>query len=322
MALFACGIFCFHPSAILYVNNVGQECFFQVFLIYSLFFLIRFLEFNDSIKNLMLSAFFFALCFLTKSYILLWSPCIALILFFRIKSTKKAIQYTLIYMILCVLMTMPYGFYNLKKHGIYTLSSNGIEFFFWFGNSESTYLSDYCIESYEKRFSEKLPTDTAFFIHSHSLPLSNMTIEKYADILKQMPPVKERQRYFKEGAKKWISENRDKWLNLKMFYLKRYILPGLNRHFFVFNRWLFMLIISVPFYFLAYWGIIEAIRKDLKKHFWILSLWVILLLFCVFFHSENRFRSITIEPYFAIYAPIGFQKMIQSLNKIRQFIKL
>ena len=60
--------------------------------------------------------------------------------------------------------------------------------------------------------------------------------------------------------------------------------------------------IFAPLYVLAYLGIIKSIKLNFEKHNWILTLFIAMLVFSVVFSFESRFRTVTLEPFYSIYA--------------------
>jgi Dolichyl-phosphate-mannose-protein mannosyltransferase len=145
----AAWFYCFYPMTFYYVKNVGQESFFQSFLIISVYFLIKFSTLKAT-KDLIISAILFSICFLTKGIILFWSPFIVFFIF-RIKDVnfKEKTYNALIFSGLCLIFTLPFGIYNFHKHNVYTFSSDGFGHYFWFGNSEYGYHRDVLGTTYD-----------------------------------------------------------------------------------------------------------------------------------------------------------------------------
>ena len=79
-------------------------------------------------------------------------------------------------------------------------------------------------------------------------------------------------------------------------------MPGVNLAWYPFSQWLLSLIVSTPVYILGYIGIIRSLRQDFKRHIWVLGLVLSLLAFSTAFYVQNRFRTITLEPSYLMYA--------------------
>lgn len=295
----AAWFYCFYPMTFYYVKNVGQESFYQSFLIIFVYFLIKF-NASKSIKDLIVSAVLFSFCFLTKGIILFWAPFIAFFIF-NIKSFKfkSKIHNTLIFSILCIIFTLPFGLNNLKHHGIYTFSGDGLSTYFWFGNSECAYRRDVLGKLYDINKTAEIQ-DTAKLIYDMSPP--NVSIETYQKALELFPFEQARQAIFQRNAWTWIKDNPGRFVELKIHCFVRYITCGLNFKIYPLSIWLLSLVIFAPLYLLAYWGIFTSVKTDFDKHNWMLSLFITMLLFSVIFTFESRFRTITLEPFYIIYA--------------------
>ena len=295
----AAWFYCFYPMTFYYVKNIGQESAYQSFLIMSIYFLIKFSELKNK-RDLIISAILFSLCFLTKGIILFWSPFIVFFIF-KIKSfdwQQKFIN-SLIISSLCLFFTMPFGFYNLQKHGVYTFSSDGLPTYFWFGNSEFGYHRDYFGTIYTINNNNEIK-DTAKLIYDMSPP--NVSMETYQKALQLYPLEQERQAIFKRNAFNWINNNAIKFIQLKIHCFIRFILWGLNYKIYPLSIWLLSMLIFAPLYVLAYLGIIKSIKLNFEKHNWILTLFIAMLVFSVVFSFESRFRTVTLEPFYIIYA--------------------
>ena len=295
----AAWFYCFYPMTFYYVKNIGQETVYQSFLIMSIYFLIKLIE-SENKRDLIISAILFSLCFLTKGIILFWSPFIVFFIF-KIKAFDKRQKFinSLIFSSLCLLFTMPFGFYNLQKHGVYTFSSDGLPTYFWFGNSEFGYHQDYLGTIYNANSNNEIK-DTAKLIYDMSPP--NVSMETYQKALQLYPLEQERQAIFKRNALNWIKNNPERFVELKINGVIRFVVPSVNYKIYPLSIWLLSLIIFVPFYFLAYWGILKSIKIDFEKHNWVLTLFLAMFVFSTLFAFGTRFKTITLEPFYIIYA--------------------
>jgi len=78
---------------------------------------------------------------------------------------------------------------------------------------------------------------------------------------------------------------------------------------------------SLPIYLFAYIGIIQSLRTNFRKYSWILFLFITMLLFSVIFYTQNRFRTITLEPVYILFAVFGFFSFLKN-NKYFKMINL
>ena len=113
IAMIATIIYGLFPMTLYWVHTFSQETLFQSLLIFSIFHLIQYCS-NVKLTSLIYSAVLFALSFLTKSHILIFSLFIPVILFLNINSKKKSIFSFLGFTVICILSTLPYGLYHLK----------------------------------------------------------------------------------------------------------------------------------------------------------------------------------------------------------------
>jgi Dolichyl-phosphate-mannose-protein mannosyltransferase len=309
----AAWFYCFYPITFYYVKNVGQESFYQSFLIISVYFLVKF---GDSRlrRDLIFSAILFSFCFLTKGIILFFAPFIVYFIF-KIKelNAKDKIVNSLIFSSLCLFFTLPSGLINLKRHNIYTFSGDGLATYFWFGNSEYGYHRDVLGKSFDVNKTTEIQ-DTAKLIYDMSPP--NVSMATYQKAFELFPSEQARQAIFKRNAWTWINENPRRFLELKIHCFIRYIMCGLNFKIYPLSIWLLSLVIFAPLYGLAYFGIFKALKNDFAKHNWMLGLFVSMLLFSVVFSFESRFRTITLEPFYIIYAALSAYK-IKHLRKLK-----
>ncbi|MCL4479023.1 MAG: glycosyltransferase family 39 protein [Deltaproteobacteria bacterium] len=290
-------IYLIFPMTMWFVGTFSQEMLFQSLFIITIYYLLKALK-EQNLKSLITSAFLYLLTFLTKSHILLFSPFIVLIIFISMNTTKiRKLVYSLMFGGICLLFTLPYGLYNLRVNGVYTFSTNGADFFFYTGNNESTY---------------------KFLVATPSI---NSSEYKWLASMSWIPSdaVKDRKLYIIK-ALQWIKDNPRKFIELKKVDLFQFLTPGVSYKHYPFNKWLQSFIVSLPIYLFGYLGIIIALTKDFRKHVWILSLFLTMIIFSVGFYVQNRFRTITIEPFYIVYSAFGiwyFLKQIP-LGKILQ----
>jgi hypothetical protein len=311
IATIAAWFYCFYPMTFYYVKNIGQESAFQSFLIISIYYLIKFRHTQLKL-DLIISAILFSLCFLTKGFILFWSPFIVFFIF-KIKelNIKSKINYSLLFAGLCLLFTLPFGVYNLQKHKIYTLSSDGLAHYFWFGNSESAYHLSLSTKKYEVNKTAVIQ-DTAQLINDMSPP--NVSMETYLKAFVLFPSEQERQAIYQRNAWAWIQQNPKRFIELKIHYATHFFMWGINFNRHPLSIWLISVIIFAPLYLLAYMGIFHSVKQDFVKHNWIVSLVAAMLLFSIIFAFDPRFRRITLEPFYIIYAAFSAYYYVNKLK--------
>jgi hypothetical protein len=106
-----------------------------------------------------------------------------------------------------------------------------------------------------------------------------------------------------QDAMAWIKANPGKWMKIKLHDLVSFISPGVSYKYYDFRIWLIALVVYLPVYLLAYFGIWYAVRKaGLRSQLLVIGLFVTMLLFSTVWYVQNRFRTITIEPFYILYA--------------------
>jgi hypothetical protein len=282
VAIIASAIYCFYPLTLWWVHTFGQEMPFQCLLIFTVFFLLK-AVYKNHFPSLIISAVLFSSAFLTKSHILLFAPFIPLFIFLaENKTLKQKLAYAAAFSIICFVFTLPYGLYNLKVNGVYVISSTGQGTLFLIGHNDDMYKA---IVS-PPRAAAIMGYEVISRLKARSENLTHSEIQKL---------------YFDEGIK-WCLENPQKFLKLKIYNLYYFLTPGLNPNYYTFNRWLAAFIISFPVYIFAYFGIFSSLKQNFRKHFWILGLFVSMIIFSVGFYVQNRFRTVTIELFYILYA--------------------
>lgn len=296
-------IFAFFPMTFFWVHTFATEIFFQSLLIFSIYFLVKSVK-QPSLSCLAKSAVLFSITFLTKSHILLFSPFIILYCFIAIKNWRLRLSYSAIYVLIAIIFTIPFGLYNLFKHNAYVLSSNGAGYHFYLGNSNAGYVTMVDVpnpDTTEYKKMKNINSDAGYFNGSD-----------YNAIMQLLQNTK--QKLFFKKAIEWIKENPKKFIKLKIYNLIFFLLPGVSFRHYPLIFWIFSFILSLPIYIFAYLGMSVALRRDFKNNFWMLGLFLTMLIFSVGFYVQNRFRTITLEPFYISYASYG---IITFLNWLR-----
>jgi hypothetical protein len=290
-------LFAFFPLTFWWTGTLATESVFQAFLIGAILFLARHVR-EASQSDLIWSATLFSLAYLTKSHILLFAPLLALYLWINRTGFRQGVADISIYAFVCLSFSLPYGYHTLHTQGIYVISSNGGPFHFYTGNSEFGYRSIVAVPAQgTEAFGAMQNFDLAYFngeVHNSLISLPQVS----------------KQKWFLEESLNWISNNPGKWLQLKLYNLGFFLLPGVSFRHYPLVAWAGTFIISLPVYFFAYrelWGL----RKRRQKiHAWFVYLFFVMMFFSVFFYVQNRFRTITLEPFYLLFAAEGIRKMM------------
>ena len=295
VALMAGMIFCVYPFTFWWVHTFTQEMLFQSLFIVSVYFLIR-AAFDLQLKDAVLFAVTFSLTFLTKSHIFIFAPfAAAFIIFSRPEDLRRRIVLVGVIAIICFAFTLPYGLYNLQVNGVYVFSSTGQGGFFLTGHNDDMY----------RAVVDPPPIGTPDADRLFSLDY--VIFRDLAQQTNGLSHAEVQSLYFSEGLR-WVRENPRKAATLAAYDLYYFLMPGLNPNWYSRSQWAASLIITAPLYLLAYVCMFWMLRRDFRRHFWILGLFISMILFSVLFYVQNRFRTITIEPFYIIYAayPILF----------------
>ena len=302
-------IYSFYPFTFWWVGSYATETLFQSLFVISVYFLIKSLN-TYSIRYIVYSATFFSTAYLTKSHILLYSPFIVgLVFLINDRPVNQKIYYAVIYSTICLLFSVPFGLFTLKHYNSYIISSNGAGFHFYTGNSEFGYTTVVDTPPFgSSEFRKMYNFEISYFngsVHDSIMGLSQS----------------EKQKLFFLEAVKWIRNNPSKFVELKLTNLAKFIVPGVSKAHYPFHTWLYSIMISLPIFLLGYYGIAIAIRNNPKSHYWIIGLFFSMVIFSVVFYVQNRFRVITIEPFYLIYASFGFSHIVQKIHFLYNEIK-
>ena len=295
-------IFCFYPFTLWWTGSFAQAIWFQSFLIIFLYYFIYFLQ-TKKTSILIKSAIIFSFTFLTKSHILLFALFIPLIIFFYCRYDYiNKIKHIVIFTSISLLFTLPYGLYNLKVNNVYTLSSAGLGGMFLLGHNEDAYLNHINTPDPNSKEGSRL----------------NFLDYKIYEQLEQSLNVKDfklKQKIQFNAGLDWIKKNKEKNLELFFYNVKRFFMPGLHKTWYSFHLWITSMVITVPIYALAYLGISYNFIKKPREHSWIVFLIFSLFLFSTVFYFQGRFRTITLEPFYILYASFMLHNLIEKFLK-------
>lgn len=286
-------IYSVFPMTLWYTNTFSQECIFQVLFILSVFYLIKSIKHNN-LYLVLLSSLFFSLAYLTKSHILLFSIFIPLIYFHFYGFKTKTFLYSIIFASVALIFSIPYGIYSFKNHKQYIISSNGAGYQFYLGNTEAGYKTvvDVPIKGTDEFKKLQDITVTAGYFNGS---------QTHYDSILNLPQKEKQSLFFKEGIN-WIKNNPVKFIELKIYNAILFLSPGVSwRHYSFFN-WLFSFLLSFPIYFLAYYAMFKLYKIRNINYVFIFYIFISMLLFSLVWYVQNRFRTITVEPFYIIYA--------------------
>jgi 4-amino-4-deoxy-L-arabinose transferase-like glycosyltransferase len=305
-------LFCFFPLTFWYVHTFCQETLFQSLFIFSIFHLIKAYQ-QESLKSLLISSMLFSLAFLTKSHILLFSVFIPIILLIHFKNKLKALSFSAIFAIVCISSTLPYGLYQKAKNDTYILSSNGSGILFYLGNTNAGYVSicDVPEKGSQDYIKMKDMTVTAGYFNNDEA--------RFKQIL-NLPPNKKQGEFLKDAIK-WLEQNPSKIIKMKIYDIALFLIPGVSYRHYDFKEWLLSFILSFPLYLFAYIGLIISMKRDFKGHFYFLSIFTSMLLFSTIFYVQNRFRTITIEPFYIIYCAFTIRIILNKFPQVRKYLE-
>lgn len=306
VALTAAAIHAVFPLTLLWVGTRAQDMPFQIALIFSLYALVTAAR-GDRPGRTALAALLFSVTFLTKSHILLFAPFIPLYYWLNMPAGPwRRVGHVALFTGICLAATLPFGLYNLRHHGLYVISSTGQGGHFLTGHNEDVY-----------RFIVD-PPPLGSAEHRRIFNMQYRAIDEIADSLAVLDHKGQQELYLAKGLE-WCRENPGKLLELSAYDLYYFLLPGLNPHHYGRLTWLAMFVISLPLYAFAYAGLWMALRADLRKHGWMLGLVCAMVVFSVVFYVQNRFRTITLEPYYIIYGSFALLRFARRAGLARRF---
>jgi hypothetical protein len=315
LAILASLIYAFFPLTMWYVNTFSQETLFQSLFIIMIYHLLKSLK-TGNIHDVIRASIFFSLAYLTKSHILLFAIFIPLIYFHAFRFSTKTIYFVTVFAFIAILFSVPYGLYQYTKNGTYVLSSNGAGYQFYLGNTEAGYKTIVDVpekDSREFRDMENIALNAGEF---------NGNAIKYAALIHGSQDIKQGI-FFRDGLK-WIKDNPVKFLKLKIYDTFLFLIPGVSFRHYDFSLWLLSFCLSLPLYLFAYRSIFIQNKNDFKMHSWMIYLFLSMLIFSTFWYVQNRFRTITLEPFYIIYASYYLNKILllsDSGKKITRFLE-
>lgn len=301
----AAGIYCFFPMTMYYNVLFTQETLFQSFFILFLYYWRKTILHPDwrlSTK----AGWWYGLSFLTKSHALILAPFIFLVqlglgsgsLFARMKPVFIIAAWSF-------MLNLPFALINLKLNHTWTWSSGGTWAFFHNAHSPETYETSF--HPAYANSNDRTPIVNLGFIFDTAY-----VYPKYGKV--NQLPQPERDRMHRKIALEWIEAHPTEFAELKIFSLKRFLLPGASKRHYRFDLWLASVLSSFPIYILGYFGLIKSLRENWKAHFWAVSVVLMMLAVYMVFLPQARFRTITLEPLYIIYAAYAAWYLFQKYS--------
>jgi hypothetical protein len=303
-------IYIFYPMTLFYNFTLSQETTFQSYFIIFMYYFVAYLKLGDK-SSLILSGVFYAFAFLTKSHILLFAPFIAVMMVYQNDSVyglRKRVKDLILFGTICFIFTLPDGIHNYKIHGLYTFSGVGVKTFFYNGNSQ---------ENYDFVFHNKGIND------DQEMSFIFDTTYVYEGLGKvNALPYKIKQDVHFAMAKNWIISNPWKFLRLKWFSMVRFFTPGVSYSKYNTALWVMSFLSSAVIFLAAYLALIKIfIHKEVHSHLYIFFLITTMLIFYLIFMPQTRFRVISLEPFYIIYAAYFLTTQYRLLSYNHHFAK-
>ncbi len=312
VALLASLLFAVFPLTLWFTHTFSQESLFQSLFIFSLYHLIAALE-KKRMKHVVYSAILFSLAYLTKSHILLFSLFIPLLFWHVFKRSKTTMIYSFIYAGIALVCSLPYGLYTYGKYGSYIISSNGAGYQFYLGNTEAGYKT--IVDVPDKGTADYLKMKD-ITVHAGHFNGSDSSYKATLQL-----PQREKQMHFIREARRWISENPTKFMELKMNNLVLFFMPGVSWRHYTVTTWLATLMLSLPIYIGAYVSLTRLLKQGDWRVAPLAYLMLAMLIFSIVWYVQNRFRSITLEPVYIVYAALPLWVLIQRISWCRAAVE-
>jgi len=294
----------FYPLNLSYVSQVGQESLFEFLWVACIFWLIVSGR-RRNYGSVIASAVFFGLGYLTKSHILLYAPFVCVHYLLNGDSISDSVRKIALFGAISFAISIPWGIYNWQTKNAYILSSSGYGSHFLGAHHDEYY--DFLTKPPVLR-SDEWYRAMAWWKH-------DVFREVFAKRTESGMSDREFQRMCYEYGLKWCRENPDKYYWLKVTDLGRLVRPGISRHHYRFEIWLASALICTPVFLMAYAGIAWNLRADFRRHFWILGIILMMAIYVVSFYYQGRFRVITIEEFYLVYAAFSADRFLSWLSK-------
>ncbi|MDA9782557.1 glycosyltransferase family 39 protein [Gammaproteobacteria bacterium] len=280
-------VFSMHPITLYYAHQFSQESIFESLFIISIYFFSLFLSTRRYI-DLIIFSIIYSLALLTKSIILLIFPFLILAMLFKFRLSAKTILQVCSSVLIIFVLTLPYGVYNKIVNNSYVIASSGQGGHFLTGHNDDFY-------TYVTNPPAK---DSAEYQR-----LANMEYKIFDELdekVKDRDHKYQQDTYLNAGIK-WSLENPSKALELTWINFRNFVTPGFNFFHHPFHLWLLTFLMSLPIFIMAYLEIVRMLLAKPYDHLVIVSIFFGMLSVALIFYAQNRYRAVTIEPYYLIY---------------------
>lgn len=298
-ALISALIYTFYPLGMWYNFTFTQESFFQAFFIFFAFYFYRCLQ-HYSERDVLLSALFLSLCFLTKYHIALLLPFIFLI-FLRYFDLKKA----LVIPLLVILSALPQTILNYSIHGDFSITGFAAGSMLLAGHSDETYP---CLTNEIYQYPEIIESGCNLDIVFHE-PFEDST---HGFINRGTPAERNRKRI--SAACDWIFKHPAKFMELKINGLKRLLVPGLDSRIYKGFEWWISFLYGLLFYIPAAIAAFTFISNRKRHIHLVLASFITITIIFLVFYPQNRFRVIGFEALLIVYAGYIYDLLMNRLS--------
>ena len=300
VAIFIGIIYSIFPTTLYFTHLFSQETIFQSLFVISIYYYYQLVRYPDY-KYVVMFGALFSLATLTKSHALVIFPFLVMGIGFSYGLSRLFMRNCLVIATTFLLISAPYSLFNQKVNDNFVISSSGSGLYFLVGHNDDFYRfvtnpPDRDTDDYKKLVN--LDYQILNRIHLESMDLKHSEIQK---------------KYIIEGVK-WSLSNPSKFFTLLVVNIKNFLQPGYNKLHHEFIPWLITFIISFPIFIFAYCGIYRALLFDPRTHVGVLSIFLGMLVISIIFFTQNRFRVITIEPFYVFYACVFFLELYQKLK--------
>ena len=280
-------LFSIYPISLYYSHQFSQESIFQSLFIISIYFFCSFMS-DARNRNLVLFSTIFSLALLTKSIILPILPFFIIAIFIKFKLFKKTIFQVFSILAIVFMVTLPYGLYNKAVNNAYVIASSGQGGLFLTGHNDDfyTYVTN--------------PPSKSSLEYRRLKNMDYHIFDELASGIKDQDHKYQQDIYLKAGIA-WVLNSPKKALHLTWINIRNFLMPGYNIFHHPFHLWAITFLISLPVFVMAYIEIIRRLFISPHNHMAVASIFLGMLSVAIIFYAQNRFRAITIEPYYLIY---------------------
>jgi len=296
-------IFSVYLPSLYFVYLPSQESIFQSLFIICFYYLVEF-SISKRATSLVLFSAFFSLSALTKSHILLMLPLLLVAVgLWNQQSIKKRFVWVALSASIMFTIFSPYGIYNYFVHETFIIASSGGGGFFLTSHNDDFY----------KWVIKTPPRDSDEFKRLKSLDFKAYR-DTAAGFDKHTKHQDKQSAWLKHGLE-WVFKHPSKNAELILFNLQNHLLPGYSTRFYTLAQSALMSSITALIFIPAYAEFFKLRSQLLVSHVPAMICVLSMILFVLLFYSQNRFRVVTVEPIYVIYASSFIAKVFA--NKMR-----